>query len=63
MSVGDVEFKVSDSGANYVQVWLLPRKKGGTAVTKVPIPLQEGDGLADAYSSLKRYLADRELTH
>ena len=59
MSIGDVQFKVSDKGVEYVQVWLLPRKKSGTAVTKVPIPLQKGDGVADAYSALKRYLADR----
>ena len=59
MTVGDISFKVTDEGVEYVQVMLRPVKKGSKATCKMPVPLQKGDGLCDAYSSLKRYLAGR----
>ena len=66
MTVGDVDLAsadgnplVSEDGIEYIQVWLFPAKKGTSANEKVPVPLPKGDGIADAFSCLKRYLRDR----
>ena len=59
MTVGDIKFKESQAGQEYMEGWIRPLKKGLAATEKLPVPLPRGDGIADAYSAVQRYLSVR----
>ena len=56
LRVGDVTFERTPERQRYVRVMVRPAKKGVEATAKLPSMLPKGDGVADSYSALRRYL-------
>ena len=63
LTVGDIAFEVTESGSKYVRVMVRPSKKGVQATEKMPSTLPKGNGTADSYSALKRYLRARRAAN